>query len=338
MAGVEHIWQSLKLSSPWILGPSIFATWIVVLTVAKRLVFDFLRPRLAAREGLILSTNFLEALSPALSLFIWISALAIVTRTVAVSSGWNRTISVYLEAGAVLALIVFVDRWTPALVQQLAEGSRVVKAEFSLIRGITRTAIFVVGGLMLLDTLGVSITPLLASLGIGSVAVALALQDTLANLFAGIYIATDKPLAPGDFVRLDSGQEGYMTRLGWRCSHIRMGVGGSVVVPNQKLATSVLTNFTQPDGEIAQFIDLSIAADSDLERVEAVTLEVANQVLRALQDRPPHAEPTIRFQAFAGTSVKFTVTLRAHSEPSFIRHKFIKLLCERYEREKITLL
>jgi len=319
-------------------GLAIFATWGVLLTIAKRLIFDFLRPRVAARDEPILSTNFLDALSPALSLIIWIVDLPIVTRLLAVSSRWERDITICLDAGTVIALIVFFDRWTPALVQRLAEGSRIVTAESSLIRGITRASILVLGGLMLLDTLGISISPLLASLGIGSVAVALALQDTLANLFAGIYIATDKPLAPGDFVRLDNGQEGYMARLGWRSSHIRMSQGGSVVVPNQRLATSVLTNFSLPNGAIAQLIELSVSADSDLDRVEAITLDVANEVLSMVHTAEQQSEPKIHFQALNGKAAKFTVANQARSEPVTIRHEFIKRICGRYEREKIALL
>jgi small-conductance mechanosensitive channel len=204
----------------------------------------------------------------------------------------------------------------------------------------------------------VSITPILASLGVGSIAVALALQDTLANLFAGIYIAADQPIVPGDFIRLDTGQEGYLMRLGWRCSHIRIVPEGAVLVPNSRLAQSVLTNFTLPNGDAAFTVDLAVAATSDLDRVETVTLEVARDVLRdVLRETSPDAadaaagpggasppgvgeerrEPSVRFQGFAGGTVKLTVGMRTRADAATTRHEFIKRLRARYEREGIAL-
>jgi len=325
------------LLSPWILSSVTFVSWVVLLSLIKRVVFVWIRRRVAARPELIWGNAFLDALSPALLIFIWTSGIAILARMMPLTRRWGVEVTVGLDAAVVIALIIFFDRWAPALMEWLAGRSPAVKAEYSLIRGITRTVIIALGALMLLDTIGISITPLLASLGVGSVAVALALQDTLANLFAGIYIAADKPIAPGDFVRLETGQEGYMVRLGWRSSHIRMVPEGAVVVPNQKLATSVLTNFSLPNGEIVNSIDFGVAANGDLERVETVTLEVAREVTRTIEGGALQSEPSVRFQGFAGPNVKLTVALWSRTDAAAIRHEFIKRLRSRYEREGIIL-
>jgi len=115
------------------------------------------------------------------------------------------------------------------------------------------------------------------------------------------------------------------------------------VVPNSKLAQSVLTNFTLPNRDAAVAIDITVAATSDLDQVEAVTLEVAREALRALSSPTvgsaptDEAEPTVRFQGFAGATVKLTVGLRSRADAAAIRHEFIKRLRARYQREGITL-
>jgi len=75
---------------------------------------------------------------------------------------------------------------------------------------VTKIVFLAVGAMIVLDNLGISLTPLLTTLGIGSLAVAIALQDTLGNLFAGLYIKADRPIEIGHYVRLESGEEGYV--------------------------------------------------------------------------------------------------------------------------------
>jgi small-conductance mechanosensitive channel len=329
---------------PWVIGPAVFVTWIVLLPIIKRAVLAIFRRRLAARPQLEWANAMVAAMSPAITLLIWVTGVAVLLRIMPIGTGWRREIAVGLDAGIVIAVIVFFDRWAPALLRRLTSGSPAVEGEYGLIRGVTRVVIISLGMLMFLDTVGVSITPILASLGVGTVAVALALQDTLTNLFAGIYIAADQPILPGDFLRLDTGQEGYLTRLGWRSSLIRTLPEGTIVVPNSKLTQSVLINYTLPNRDSALAIELTVAAAADLDRVEVVTLEVAREALRATSSNSAsdagataQPEPTVRFQAFAGATVKLTVGMRSSADAAAVRHEFIKRLRARYQRENIAL-
>src|SRR5690606_30317279 len=86
---------------------------------------------------------------------------------------------------------------------------------------LTRVTIFTLAILVILQTFGLSITPLLTALGVGGLAVALALQETLSNLFAGLHIIASKKLKPGDFIELDSGQSGRVTDISWRNTVLR---------------------------------------------------------------------------------------------------------------------
>ena len=126
----------------------------------------------------------------------------------------------------------------------------------SLTQNIVRGVVLTMGLLIVLNGLGLSITPMLTALGVGGVAVALALQDTLANLFAGIYVTVAGQIRVGDYVRLDSGQEGYVADIGWSSTRIRMLPNNLVLVPNGKLSQAIVTNYYLPDRELAVLVEV----------------------------------------------------------------------------------
>jgi small-conductance mechanosensitive channel len=175
---------------------------------------------------------------------------------------------------AILALIIFSDRLCRRFLIRLTLHSPVLQGELGLFQGLVRGVIIALGVLAFLNTIGISITPIIASLGIGTVAVALALQETLANLFAGIYMIVEKPIESGHFIKLESGEERYVTRVGWRSTQLRMLGDTVVVVPNSKLAGSVITNMSLPKEELAVTIDVGVDYGCNLDRVETITLEV----------------------------------------------------------------
>ena len=111
-----------------------------------------------------------------------------------------------------------------------------------LSQAVIRTVVIVIGSLVMLGHLGITITPILTALGIGGLAVALALQDTLSNFFAGFHLLADRPVSVGDTVRLENGMEGIVQDIGWRSTRIRQADEDLIIVPNAKLAQSILTN------------------------------------------------------------------------------------------------
>jgi small-conductance mechanosensitive channel len=204
---------------------------------------------------------------------------------------------------------------------------------------VTKIILITVGGMLILDNLGVSLTPLLTTLGIGSLAVAIALQDTLGNLFAGLHIKADRPIALGQFIRLESGEEGYVERIGWRSTRIRMLPNKMAVVPNSKLVQSTIINYDLPDGECAVLVEVGVHYDSNLRKVERVTCEVAGQIMRTVAGGIPSFSPFIRYHTFNQSSIDFTVILRARTfvDNYLIKHEFIKALQERYRAEGIII-
>src|SRR5690606_23283871 len=138
---------------------------------------------------------------------------------------------------------------------------------------IIKVIVYCIGMLVILQSLGVSITPILAGVGVGGRAVALALQDTLSNLLAGIQVISTKQINPGDFIKLESGQEGVVEDISWRYTALKTGYNNTIIVPNSKLAGIIVSNYFLPDKEIMFDIAVGVDYNSDLEKVERVTVE-----------------------------------------------------------------
>ena len=146
-----------------------------------------------------------------------------------------------------------------------------------------RGGVFAVGGLVLLGALGIQITPLLTALGVGGLAVALALQDTLSNLFAGLHLLADKPIRVGDYVKIADGIEGFVVDVGWRSTRVRLLQNSVVIVPNSTVAKSTIINYDLPESRMALVIRVSVDYASDPDRVAGVLVE---EVERAVGEGP----------------------------------------------------
>jgi len=214
-----------------------------------------------------------------------------------------------------------------------------VLASTTMFLNLTKLLVFLIGILIILQTLGVSISPILTALGIGGLAVALALQDTLSNLFSGLQIIASRQVRPGDYVKLNTGEEGYVTDITWRNTTIRAIPDNMIIVPNSKLASTILTNYHQPAKVMSVIVQIGVSYDSDLAKVEKVTLEVAKEILREIEGGIPDFEPFIRYHTFADFSINFNVILRAKEffDQYLIKHEFIKRIHKRYKKEGIEI-
>lgn len=209
----------------------------------------------------------------------------------------------------------------------------------TLFRTLTKVLVYSIGFLIILDTLGVSITPLLASLGVGSVAIALAAQETLSNLFSGFYILLDKPFRVGDCIKIDNGVEGYVAKIGWRSTHIRLYANSIAVLPNTKVASSIITNYDFPESDVSVSVTACASYNSDLKHVEQVVLEVAFLIQNTLPFASKHMAPSMSFTDFGDSAIQFNVVLRAQriTDSGAMKHEFIKALHARFHQEGISI-
>lgn len=209
----------------------------------------------------------------------------------------------------------------------------------SLTQTISRIVIFGVGILIILNSLGISITPILATLGVGGLAVALALQDTLSNLFSGFHMSLARQVNIGDYIKLESGEEGYVVDINWRATKIRMLPNNVVLIPNAKLSQAIVTNYYLPEKEMAVLVQVGVHYDSDLKKVEKVTCEVAKETMQEVNGGVADFAPFIRYHTFGDFSINFTVILRAKKfvDQYLVKHEFIKRLHQRYAKEGINI-
>jgi small-conductance mechanosensitive channel len=167
-----------------------------------------------------------------------------------------------------------------------------VQSVTSLTRKLAQLAVVAFGLAWLLRVFDVSVTPLLTTLGVGGLAVALALQDTLSNLFAGFYVSISGLVHIGDYIKLNTGEEGYITDINWRCTMMRGTSNNLVVIPNSKLGQAIFTNYNLPDQRMGMSFSCSVGYDSDIDRVQAIlqaeTIAAASEVKGILADPAPY--------------------------------------------------
>lgn len=209
----------------------------------------------------------------------------------------------------------------------------------SIVSNIAKIGIYIICFLVILQTNGVSITPLLTALGVGALAVALALQDTLSNLFSGLQVIASRQIRIGDYIKLNTNEEGYVSDITWRNTIIRALPNNYIIVPNSKIASAIVTNYYLPEKEMSVLVEVSVSYDSDLERVEAVTISTAREVLKATTGGVPDADPFIRYHTFGDSAISFSVILRAKefTDQFLLKHVFIKKLIETYKTNSIKI-
>jgi small-conductance mechanosensitive channel len=209
----------------------------------------------------------------------------------------------------------------------------------SLTRNVAWASTAILGLLVILHGLGLSITPMLTALGVGGLAVALALQEPLANFFAGLFITLGGQIRVGDYVKLDSGQEGYVADFSWRSTRLRMLANNLIVVPNAKLAQAIVVNHHLPSHDLAVLVEVGVDYASDLRHVERVVEDVGRDVMRAVAGGVPEFEPFIRYHTFNDSSIDFTVILRAKEfvDQYLVKHEFVKRLHARFDDEGIVI-
>ncbi|MDA1081558.1 MAG: mechanosensitive ion channel family protein [Gemmatimonadetes bacterium] len=242
-----------------------------------------------------------------------------------------------------LAVVIMSVSWTLASVVsamiKLPQGPSGAVPSARILSTAAQASVLAVGFLVALQTLGVSVTPILTALGVGGLAVGLALQDTLANLFAGFHILVSGQLRPGDFIELESGAKGFVEDITWRNTTIRQLPNNLLIIPNAKLSQSITINYTLPETQQSMLVPVGVSYDDDLEHVERVTIEVARTIQADVEGAVRDFEPVTRYNEFADSSINFNVIMRAeqYTNMFLMRHEFVKRLHERYRAEGISI-
>ncbi len=242
-------------------------------------------------------------------------------------------------AAMVLAVSYAVAKFLRSLIIHYSRGKEGMKSVVPILQRLMQFTVYIIAFMLILDHFNVSITPLITTLGIAGIAVAFALQDTLSNFFAGVYIMADRPIRIGDFIKLESGEEGTVVDIGWRSARIQVFENYTVVIPNSRLANSVLINYYIPSKGTNLFIPVSVSYDSDLEHVERVLLEIGEEYIKREDACQKDYKPFVRFREFgdSGITVDLAIRLTEYTEKWRVQHEVIKEIHKRFAEEGIEI-
>jgi len=199
--------------------------------------------------------------------------------------------------------------------------------------------IFVIAIAVILSYFEIDVTPLIAGVGLGALAIGLALQSTLSNFFAGVHLLSDKPIRVGDYIELDADNTGIVEDIGWRSTRIKTLTDNLLIIPNGKLADSNIINYSMPRKDFSIWVPCGVAYESNLKKVEKVTLEVAKEIQLTADGAVKDFEPVFRYREFGDSNINFIAVLGI-AEPMkrfAVRNEFIKALKERFDKEGIEI-
>ncbi len=208
-----------------------------------------------------------------------------------------------------------------------------------IVNRILPVLVYTLGLLIILDILTVPISPLLAGLGIGGLGVALALSPSLSSFIAGTYVVTEGQIKENDYIELDNGPAGFVVDVGWRSTRIRSRLNNLVIIPNNKLTDSILTNYSTPTPVLTGIVECGVSYESDLEQVENISIDVTKAIINESELAVKDFEPVVRFSEFGDSNVNFVIIFQAMDRiASFaIKSAIIKNLYARFKQEGIEI-
>lgn len=287
---------------------------------------------------------FIKALQGVPISFCLVAGLYWIINTIDIPPGISKLFSYILFTVNAFTLTRVLARAVAGFIDLQLARSEGKLPKTTLLNSIVTFLIYAVGIIIILQYYGISVAPIITAMGVGGMAIALGLQETLANIFAGLQLIIFKQLRLDDFIMLNTGEQGRVTDITWRYTTIQSIMGNVIVIPNKSIAAAIITNYNLPYKDITIKIPIGVAYGSDLEQVEQVTLEVANQVMEEAAENSSvsferELEPKVYFHTFGDSSINFDVLLHSSrfDNQAILKHRFIKELTKRYRKEGIEI-
>ena len=319
---------------------ALFIAIVLAGLIVRRFLFGFVR-KWAASTDSQLDQLLTGALRGPIVIWSVILGLHVTSLAADIPKQYQRYIHPAIEILWALSVTVALSRLAGNAVRFYGGRVRGAKAVTSLTQKLAQLFVVALGLIWLLKVVfDMSLTPLLTAFGVGGIAVALALQDTLSNLFAGFYISISGLVRIDDYIKLSTGEEGYVTDINWRCTTMRTLANNMIVVPNNKLAQTIYTNYYLPEPRMGLSVSLSVGYDSDVDRVEAILLEETIAAAALVEGLLADPAPSIRFNPGPGDwaliyQVNFNVAKFADQYK--VQSSLRKILFKRLQAEKISM-
>ena len=317
----------------------------VILNAVVDLLLDVTAKVLTRHWKNELGQRLVKTITMPVHVFVFIQGLFVATTVVTVLDPWRDTIVTVWGILMVILVAMVIARGINQIIDWYATYASSNREEnfatriIPVLERIVTIVIYITAGLLILNQLNIEISPLIASLGIGGIAVALALQPTLSNFFAGTYLASSDIMGPGDYVELEGGLRGYVTEISWRSTRIRTPFNNLVTIPNTRISDSILTNYYGPTMKIGVIVSSGVSYESDLAHVERVALEVGSEVIADVPGAIKDSEPFFGYEQFGDSNIDFWIWLEAEDRfASFVlKSELIKRLHKRFGDEGIEI-
>jgi len=324
-----------KLVIPSSVGLGTAGTLFLVRGIAMRLLH-----RWAARTETMLDDLIIASIKTPSIFWCIAIGLAIGVGVSDLPQKYAQSVSTAIHVLLIFSITIAAANLSGQLFTHYVKQSDLPFKTTGLAYGLMKGLLYLIGILIILTVLGISIAPLITALGVGGLAVALALQDTLANLFAGIHILVEKSIRVGDFVRLESGQEGTILDITWRTTRIRLQPNIVVVIPNSKIAQSVVINYSLPEERTAIAVQVGVEYGADIDQVERVLVEEATKAVSEVDGMLADPAPSVRLDpGFGESSLDFTVncSIRSYADRPQMQHEMRKRIFKRFRAEGISI-
>ena len=338
MNDIFELIQSSQLMNTWFIPATIVFIGIVLGMIFKQVVHTRLKKAALTSEweG---DDIILHAVESQIVLWFFWAALSLALRDVEIAEPFGLYTSNFL----IIILMASITHAAAKLIVGLLDlWSKKQGGGFpstTMFTNFVWITVYSIGLLVILDALDISIAPMLTALGIGGLAVSLALKDTLTDVFAGLHILLSKKVQPGDFVSLDSGEMGYIQNITWRNTKMLERTNNIIHIPNTKLSKAVIKNYDSGDPSFSVKIPVGVGYDSDLDVVERVVMEVANDLHQYMDEMNKQSTPLFKFRGFGQSSIDFMVYFRGnkYGDQNPIIHAFVKKLHKRFNEEGIEI-
>ncbi len=338
MDAVTQFLNSTSFTDQWLVPLAIVVGGTLAGMIFKRVV-HYRLIKAAERSKWEGDNVILAAVESQIVLWFFLLALSLALRDVPIEEHYGLYISMILK----IILIASITHASAKLVVGLLDiWSKQQGGGFpstTIFTNIVWITVYAIGLLIILDSLNVSIAPMLTALGVGGLAVSLALKDTLSDVFAGLHILLSKKVQPGDFVSLDSGEMGYIQNISWRNTKMLERSNNIIHIPNTKLSSAIIKNYDSGDPSFSVKIPVGVGYDSDLDQVGKVVMEVATELHTSMEEVNKDAEPSFKFRGFGESSIDLAVYFRGnkYGDQNPIIHEFIKRLHKRFNQEGIEI-
>lgn len=322
-------WQSLVFPATVLLVVMMLG-WVV-----RRSLFRILE-RWAAKSRTKFAAPLVEALRAPFMLWVLVLGLELAVQLSNLPPRITSMLTKGLLILGIISLTVVAARFAGALVKLYGNSGTTALPVTTLTQSLASLVVATIGVLILLETLDISVTPILTALGVGGLAVALALQDTLSNLFAGFYVSLAGQVRIGDYIKLNSGEEGYVTDISWRSTAMRALPNNLIVVPNAKLAQAIVTNFHLPERRMSLLIPVSVSYENDPEFVEQLLIEEAREGAKHIPGLLAEPGPMVRLiPGFGAYAMEFTLICQVAEfvDQYFVQHEMRKRILKRFRKE-----